>query len=298
MNVDFLIYSDQSVIGGVTEYSQYETVTIIPQITGLEVGVQYTIQYTITDPDSIEYETVTYGFTSVTDLENVGHDVYLTKLGDWISNIIITRLDTGDYSTFEVVIPTSEFIIFEYNQCDSFIISNKSTTKDATMEITTLSGTSVLEPTAIVAGTSSTITLSAMGLYIVIINYTENGEDIQYKYILNTFCLIDDCLSKFIKDLLCDDTRDCTCEYDSSAEIKLIRMFALKETYFMKLQSEYGFNNKYSALTDSKLNELTTIDQILTKLASMCNRTYCLEGDCAGVASVTGVNVNTGCGCS
>jgi len=66
----------------------------------------------------------------------------------------------------------------------------------------------------------------------------------------------------------------------------------------MKLQAEYGFNNKYSALTDSKLNELTTINQVLSKLAMMCDRTYCLEGDCAGVVKNIGTNINTGCGCS
>lgn len=299
MIAEFLIYSTQNQIGGVTEYSLYETVQVVPSITDLTEGVQYTIAFNHEDPDGILSSTVTSGFTTATDQDNLAYPVLLNKLGRYTVNIVITDLNSGLTATYTEYISTSEFITFEYNQCDSFTINNNSTTKNATFYVTTLDNTSVIDTTSLEASTSSTITFTSMGLYLVKVDYTdENDEVVHYEYVLNTFCMIDDCLSKFILDLLCEDSRDCTCEYEPSHQIRIIRMFALKETYFMKLQSEYGFNNKYSALTDSKLNELTTISQVLEKLSMMCDRTYCLEGDCAGVTSVTGVNINTGCGCS
>lgn len=299
MIADFLIYSAQNQLGGVTEYSLYETVQVVPNITELEEGIQYTIAYYNTDPERINSNTTTYGFTDSTDQDNLAYSILLNKLGVYTITIVITNLSNGLSNTYTETISTSEFITFEYNQCDSFIINNTSTTKDATFYVTTIDNTSVIESTSLEASTSTTVTFDSMGLYIINVDYTDsNDEIIHYEYVLNTFCMIDDCLSKFILDLLCEDTRDCTCEFEPSHQIRIIRMFALKETYFMKLQSEYGFNNKYSALTDSKLNELTTISQVLEKLSMMCDRTYCLEGDCAGIASVTGYNVNTGCGCS
>lgn len=295
MNVSFLIYKSQDVLGDNTTFSQSDTIQVVPQIENLVAGVQYTITYTLEDPNGDVLPDVTFGFTSTSNLEVLAHVITLNQIGDYIDTITITRLDTGESSTFTEVISTSDFIEFSYNQCDTFVVMNKSTTKSASIEVTSLSGDSVLEPLVLAPGDSNSITFSAIGIYIV--SVVSDSET--FKYILNTFCLLDDCMSAFTLDLLCSDTRDCTCEYDSSAEIKLIRLFALKETYFMKLQKEFGFNNRYSGLSDSKLNELTTIDQVASKLALLCNRTYCLEGNCKGTATVNNsTNSLTGCGCS
>ena len=295
MTVDFNIYTENSQIGGITEFSQYETVYIVPGIEGRLVDTQYNIIYSVEDPEGVVLPSATYGFTSATDVDNIKYIIELDKLGDYTCNITINDITNGLTSTYTRIISTSEFITFQYTQCDSFTMNNNSSSKNITYVITDLEDNEVIPENILLAGTSDLITFESAGLYLVKVTY----EDLtSYTYVLNTFCMLDDCLSKFILDLLCEDTRDCTCEFEPSSMIRIIRMFSLKETYFMKLQAEYGFNNKYSALTDSKLNELTTINQVLSKLAMMCDRTYCLEGDCAGVVKNIGTNINTGCGCS
>jgi len=295
MTVDFNIYTENSQIGGITEFSQYETVYIVPGIEGRLVDTQYNIIYSVEDPEGVVLPSATYGFTYATDVDNIKYIIELDKLGDYTCNITINDITNGLTSTYTRIISTSEFITFQYTQCDSFTMNNNSSSKNITYVITDLEDNEVIPENILLAGTSDLITFESAGLYLVKVTY----EDLtSYTYVLNTFCMLDDCLSKFILDLLCEDTRDCTCEFEPSSMIRIIRMFSLKETYFMKLQAEYGFNNKYSALTDSKLNELTTINQVLSKLAMMCDRTYCLEGGCAGVVKNIGTNINTGCGCS
>jgi len=291
INTTFSIYSSQDQLGGVDEFALYSDVQVMPTITGLNPLYSYTIEYSGSDPDNIELTPYSRGFTSTTDQDNLGYTVTLSKQGDYTVDVVITEVETGLTSTYEVIIPASEFITFDYIACDTFSMSNKSTTIDATYGIKNVQGDTIVESTALAANTSATITFEEIGLFIVSVDYNETHTE----YVLNTFCKLDACFTAFIEDLLCQDTRDCTCEYDSSAEVKVIRMFALKETYFMKLQSEYGFNNKYSALTDTKLDELATIDQVLAKIAKMCDRTYCLDGGCGDTSKLT---VNSDCGCS
>ena len=290
----FNIYSNQDQLGGVTEYPQGDTVTLVPEITGLTPGLDYSLAYSGVSPNGIDLPTYSPVFDSNVDFDTIGYSVTLSEVGDYVITIILTEIQTGITSTYEEVISGSDFITFDYIACDTFAINNKSAEESVTYSVTNVQGDSVIEAQTLAPGVTGTISFTAIGLYIVSVDTDEE----HYEYVLNTFCMLDDCMTAFIEDLLCKDTRDCTCEYDSSAEIKVIRMFALRETYFMKLQSEYGFNNRYSALTDTKLAELVTIDKVLEKLTKMCNRTYCLEGNCGGTSTMSTNITNNDCGCS
>ena len=54
-------------------------------------------------------------------------------------------------------------------------------------------------------------------------------------------------------------------------------MLLINYSYFMKLNKEYSFNNFYNGLSQSKLDELTSMKQLMDKLVLFCERRGCIN---------------------
>ena len=111
-------------------------------------------------------------------------------------------------------------------------------------------------------------------MYFIEISYNNGAsEDIKESYVINNYCLLEECLAQYILDILCKDERRCNPCPD---EVELNQMLLLSNTYFMKLHSEYAWNNYYTFFTETKLDSFTTLQQVMNKLKEFCSRRACL----------------------
>ena len=263
----YLTVSDPEQEGQTTlGYAKGETVTITPFIE-ITNDSTYTLKYTITDPDGIVIVNTTISYV---DIPSVTINFNLDKLGTYTIVGILKDVEGNKTYSSTVFVNTINFINISYIDCNTFRFENRSTTIPITYSISNL--TDIVIASANLQYESSTdIVLPGTNLYTVTVTY---GDTTEY-YILNNYCDLEDCLTKATLDLLCDPSCD-PCD-KSENELNLIRLYSLSNTYFMKLHKEYYINNIYTALTQTKLDELTDIKQTLDKLSEYCKRIGCLD---------------------
>jgi len=266
-------------------YARDEVVTITPFIELTNTST-YTVKYEVTNPYGIVFINTTISYI---DIPSVTINFPLSILGNYTVKATLTDVEGNQkyYSTINV--NTINFIDITYQSCNVFKLENRSTTIPITYEISSLTEV-VIPQTGLQYNSSVNLTLPGTNLYTIKVTYN----DIVEYYIINNYCDLEDCMTTYILDIFCDPTCDPCNTLDK--ELDLIRLFALSNTYFMKLHKEYYINNYYTALEQTKLDELTNIKQTLDKLTEYCKRKGCLDKseDC-------GCNKTTsqkgGCGC-
>jgi len=266
-------------------YARGETVTVTPVIT-LNNTSTYTVKYIITDPNGIVVVNTTISYI---DIPSVTINFNLDKLGNYTVEGILTDVEGNKkyYSTLNI--NTINFIDISYIDCNTFTFENRSTTIPITYTINSLTGIVLLQG-SLQKESNTQFVLPGTNLYTVTVTYN----DITEYYVINNYCDLEDCLTKATLDIFCDPSCDPCDKLEN--ELNLIRLFALSNTYFIKLHSEYYINNIYTALTQTKLDELTNIKQTLDQLTEFCKRTGCLDksSDC-GCNKTTSQKGDCGC---
>jgi hypothetical protein len=228
--------------------------------------LDHTIEYVVTLPNGLTIDE-TYPLDS-----NTAIDVDLNQLGIYNINVIVTDGLCNNVFNAEYQVVTCNFIQFTYT-CDKYIISNKGT-KDVTyqVEIFDNEGNIELVPeTPLINGTIAEI-ISDPALLIVTVKY----DDVEQQYVLNNYCQLEKCLASYIEDILCGEKPRCNPCPDPT---ELNQMLLLMYTYFGKLHKEYGYNNFYNGLSQSKLIELASIKDTMDKILEFCDRNNCIS-DC------------------
>jgi hypothetical protein len=248
-------------------YSKNEIVTITPLIT-ITRGVEsdYTIRTTVVDPLGI----VVLDSTQVLILPLAPIQLTTTELGNY--TVTMTLADTFceiDYVS-EKIINTCSFLVPSYIDCNSYSIENRSSGTEVALIITDLLN-QTLAADNLSAGDVFTITFGSIGLFLMTASYTKPGDTVQTveTYVLNNYCALEDCISDYILNLLCNDPSNCT-PCPETTEIN--RIILLSNTFFMKLEKEFGFNNFYTALDQSKLDQFMSIEKVMNKLNVYCSR--------------------------
>jgi hypothetical protein len=282
----YLTASDPEDLGQIDKgYAKGEIVTITPFIE-LTNSSSYTVKYIITNPYGIDILSTTLNYV---DIPSVTISFPIDILGNYTIKGRLTDVEGNQKYDVTLNVNTINFIDISYVSCNTFKFENRSTTIPITYSISSL--TEIVVPSAGLQYNSSTeIVLPGTNLYTVTVNYNDTTE----YYIINNYCDLEDCLTKATLDIFCDPTCDPCDKLEN--ELDLIRLYSLSTTYFMKLHKEYYINNIYTALTQTKLDELTNIKQTLDKLSEYCKRIGCLDksSDCGCNKTTTSKG---GCSC-
>ncbi len=253
-------------------YTRNEEVTILPEITLNRPGADpalHTLTYNIQDPEGLAIT-----LPSVTLNDPLETTIVLEKLG--VYTVTITVEDQYCSNTFTKVleIETCNFILADYVDCGTYDIKNNSSATDAVLDISNIDGTVIVSQQALAAGQTYQVAFDDVSIYTVTATYTKAGETspTTETYILNNYCQLDECIASYILDILCDDSERCDpCPDD----VALNQIMMLSYGYFNRLNAEYGWNNFYSGIDDTKSAELMEIKQVMDKLSTFCSRVAC-----------------------
>ena len=264
-----------SSVEGISYFFRTYGVEITPTYT-LPIGAtpsQWTLQYIVTDPNN---NVNTYPEITC-DLSSQTIQFTLSTLGIYSINCVITNTNTGDTYTEILQIGCQNFLTAIVSECGTFVITNNSTV-DIVITIDDIEDAEILQDTTIDVGNSYTFTTTDPLLYFLTATYTPpGGIETEEVYVLNNYCHVNDCLSSYILDVVCEDTRLCK---DCPSETDLNQLLLLIYTYTMKLNKEYGISNFYTNLTQAQLDEFTTIQTVMDRLVKFCARR-----ECAGVSN-------------
>ena len=306
-------------INDVACYSLYETVTIDPNFVLSRPGADpslHLIDWVITDPEGLPVSLAQSQFPLNLSPSGLQLSVPLDKLGTYIVQATITDIECGTTFSVEDRIQTCNFVYVETTgTCGEFTLYNKSTLFDIDYRIQLIGGDEASFEGTLEANTTTTtgsalqFSVSDIGIHEIEIRWIDENDELQQMIlIINNFCILWDCLAGYIIETLCKPENLCDPCPDS---LRLNQMVLFNMAYSMKLNKEYEFNNFYSTLDESKLEEFTSINQLATKIKEFCDRLSC-EGLCANVTQTSktftfGVSTgkacttcgsSSGCGCS
>lgn len=292
-------------------YATGEIITVTPTWTLNRPGAvasNHNIIYTITDPDGTVVVPDNISglpqstFPLNTTFANASVTFTLSKLGTYKVEAKIKDFHCNTEFPIEYCLETCKFINIKYKSCNVYTIENKSSTETFNFSIAQhgVVNTSNVATGTLLPGTSADVTFANPGLFIMTATY---GAGITEKYIISNHCEIEKCISSYITDLLCGGDNECSpCPEDNELNQILLMSYA----YFMKLNKQYSLNNFYTGLSQSKLDELTSISQVLNKLALFCTRRGCngstttsfASGTNAGQSVYTWTGTNQSCNCN
>ena len=256
-------------------YTRGEEITIVPTVSinkENDLPENYLIEYEVIGPIGIP---IPLSVDNVTVDENdLQTSFEINELGTYQLSATITDTVCGNSYKRELEINTCNFVDIDYVDCNNYLINNRSSDKELLVNVYSIEDEVIVEDQTIEVGESLEINFANISLYKVEITYTDAGGTKTEIYVLNNYCVLDDCVSKYILDILCNDADRCE---PCADDVELNQMLLLSNTYFMKLHKEYGWNNFYTGLSDTKLEELTSIKQTMDKLKEFCERRGCLR---------------------
>ncbi len=178
----------------------------------------------------------------------------IKKIGTYTVKATLTDLVCGCTYTADYTIEGLNFLKIEQSSvCNSFKITNYSTTKNVDIVISDFDNNivseSLLEPNGVLEFSIQT------GLYKVECNYQENSLDATQIFIVTNFCEIEDCITTSIEDALCGT--NCGCNATLEKQLASMRLITLSNLFFEKIHSFYYLNNFYTALEDSLVSKIT-----------------------------------------
>jgi predicted Zn-dependent protease with MMP-like domain len=229
----------------------------------------YSLSYSVENP----LGEIIIDSLSTLDEELFETSFILEELGNYTVSVILTDTDCGIEYKKELTISTCNFIVISSPTCGTFTVSNKSLDTDVIVNIDNITGENILNDVALNNYQDLNVSFEEISLYTVTVQYEKESELITEIYIINNYCSIEDCIGNYILDIICKETDRCSPCPD---ETELNQILLLNYSYFMKLNKEYSYNNFYSGLTESKLEELTNLKQIMNKLVELCKRRGCL----------------------
>ena len=235
----------------------------------------YNISIAITDPDGEV-------FINNSQLMKLGLYYFTISIENKADSSIVSMV-----STFECV----NAIQITTEDCTTFTINNHNVFPVNLEIVDALTEEVIVEQQEIPAQTAFEFDIEDVNIYRVNINYGDRPPVTEY-YIINSYCKLEQCVTRYITSLLCDESIPCQ---ECPPAIELNRLMGLNYLLTAKLNNLYGKNNFYSSL--ETIPALEDIKSIMDKIKDYCSRI-----DCIGTAPTTyGLTNNTsgcGCGCS
>jgi hypothetical protein len=253
-------------------YTRDEEVTIKADVSITRPGStvdDYNFEWSVIDPDGLEV------FEDITPITLNEISFPLKKLGVYTVNVNLVDMGCDIVYPGSLIVETCNFITFDYNDCNSYTINNRSSAEDVLFSVESIEGESIVNNQTLVAGESGVITFGKPSLYFVEVTRIIDEVTVKETYVLNNYCVIEECFADYILDILCEDTRRCEACPDS---VELNQLSLLFYSYFMELNKEYGLNNFYSGLEDSQLERLSNIAQVMDRILEFCMRRNCSKG--------------------
>jgi len=291
-----------------TCYSRNEIITITPSVTLNREGADpdfHTIEFKVIDPEGFTIEDPSWTFP-LTLLPNISIQFEMSKIGTYTVISTLEDLDCGNTFEKELQVETCNFVYIQYNDCGTYTVTNRSSATQFSYTVTDVDTSATGSMEGEVAPTEvATLNFTNQSLYLLEVKYTKEGETTETTetYVINNYCSLEQCFTKYIEQILCGSNGRCT---PCPPESDLNQMFFFYNTYFMKIHKMFNTNSFYAALDEEGLNEITTIQQLMANMYEYCQRvscssdgyknTYLPEGpyDWAGQGS----NVDKTCNCN
>jgi hypothetical protein len=213
------------------------------------------IEFSLLKPDGSIDEVVFNAGATGTDMGFI-----MSQIGDYKFTILLRNGDTGETYREEGTINSSDTIKFQYESCNVFSVENLGQ-EAQTVTYKSITGNDsglvVLNPdskenfTPEVGVTEVTVT-------------EPGGERI---FFVNNSCEVEECLARFIEELLCGDEKSCEMCPD---ETEVAQMMFFYNTYFMKVHDLFYQNSFFEALDSSVLDKVSSLNFILEKIREFC----------------------------
>jgi hypothetical protein len=278
LSLAFTSATDPILTDDLTCYAKNETITVTPSWTITKpgaTGADYNIIYTITDPSgtAVTLPTDTFPLDIPTADAVITFD--MTELGTYKVQAKVVDLTSDNEYVVEYCLETCNFINIQYKDCNVYTVSNRNSAITFTYTLEQLNVVGSITTGSLGAGESVDFTFTNPGIFIMTADYLDlDSNPIQEKYVIFNHCEIENCLSDYITGVLCGGDDACApCPPDN----ELNQILLLQYTYFMKVNEEYASNNFYTGLSEEKLTDLTSMEQILNKLSVFCNRRGCVD---------------------
>jgi len=185
----------------------------------------------------------------------------MRQVGDYDYIAILVDGTSGLEYREEGAVSNTDNVHFEPKECGVFEIENRGPDV-ATIRYTSITGTQ--DETISIDGGGLAVLSPQVGVTQVV--YTE-ADGYERTFLLNNSCAIEECMSRFIEDLLCGDEKACEMCPD---ETEVAQMMFFYNTYFMKIHEIFYQNSYFEALNDSMLNKITSVNQMIEKISEFC----------------------------
>lgn len=287
-----------------TCYLRSSEVTVTPNITLFREGSlpeNYTITWEVRDPDNNLVSLFQDTFTLDLAPNLISAIFTLSKLGEYTATATIEDLDCSLTYQETTTLNTCNFIDLNYEGCNTFELSNKSTTP-LSYQVTNVDST-YTEEGDVFAGSSTLFSFTEDDLYTVTITYVKDEDLVEEIYILNAYCNIEDCISEYIEMILCGKENRCS---PCLPEVDLNQILLLYNLYFMKINKILRQNTFFTVLEGSNLDEITETKQVLDQLKSFCKANSCQTTGAFSTSQASGPydwagqgsNISKNCNCS
>lgn len=293
--------------GDVCCYSRGEALTVTPTVALNRAAANpdfHTLEFKVIDPEGFTIEDPSWAFP-MTLYPDISIQFEMSKIGVYTIVATLEDLDCDNTFVQEMQVETCNFVYIQYTDCGIYNIQNRSSATEFSYTVTNVTDSEDAISGELLATEAVDINLSNQSLYLLEVVYTKSGETepTTETYVLNNYCSIEQCFTKYIEEILCSPSDRCS---PCPPESDLNQMFFFYNTYFMKIHKMFNTNSFYSALDEEGLNEITTISQLMGKIQSYCDRVHCSENgytntyisegpyDWAGQGS----NVNKSCNCN
>jgi len=278
LSLAFTSASDPVLTDDLTCYAKDETITVTPSWTLTKPGADggdFNIIYTITDPSGNPVALVQDTFPLDIPTTDAVVEFDLTELGTYKVEAKIVDLISGNEYVVDYCIETCNFINIQYKECNTYTVNNRNSAISFNYSVSQFNVTGVLVDGFLDPGESVDFTFTNPGIFIMTVNYNDlDSNPVEEQYIIFNHCEIENCLTDYITNVLCGGADSCApCPPDN----ELNQVLLLHYTYFMKVNKEYALNNFYTGLSQEKLDDLTSMEQVLNKLSVFCSRRGCVD---------------------
>lgn len=241
------------------------------------------LNYKLYDYNGTLVERVQFVLNEYTDPATIVYTFTPSSIGDYkVIGELITCCGTEE---FDLLLPACNYVLFS-GACHTYNFHNASLARTIVLALYQKDGVTLIDgyPINIAPNSGYQLTVTD-GVYIAKIT---QGSDTFYYPIID-HCNMRACLANFIYPILCAGESTTPIKGDSEEDARFIlnKMLAYQITYFNLLNTIYGFNNLYTALTPSLITTLFELSDIQTIISKYC------DSNCTQVVDMKG-----GCGCN
>ncbi len=253
-----------------------ETVFVEPAIS-LHNPCTATIKYSIQKPSGAFVSLVQDTFDASLNPSLISIDFVIDEIGDY--KVIAELTDCCTTYITERIVETSSFLVILPTLTNNlYDITNYSTSIEVDYFIKDLEGVVLTSGHMLPLG-SIEYAFDKDGTYLFVAKYIDMLNVEQEKtFIISTYDNLEQCVSNMIVKIFCNP--DCECSPNKLDELRLHKIVALAQTFFMDINEEFSYNTIYSVLSDSKMKELIDRDQVHQRILSFCGDPDCKPCNC------------------